>query len=360
MTSNTHAKLISAFAFVLFAAMFFSMSCTQPVLPDSRRAGGNAGQPELPSPLGSIVNGDFLMIADGRSRSGDWLQRARKDYLTAFFAAYAQESRLTSRFFPRDSQLAISGLAGGRVPLSGVYEGSGEIRGYFRRLFRTVEIRDAQLQYQLAEGDFVSSHVRILAYIPTSRAEIDLETVFVFRFGSCGFIREARMYYDTQAWTRAFGNEAGGRVYTDTRNPEDDYIVSAGETPVAELVDGLYDLFYAGEIPAVLELLSDDAAVYFKGDPATYPFAGVYRGTAEILNFVGNLAGTAVPVEVDRFMISEGDRCDMVLFEKWSVFHTGKTYQVHTVNSWQIDSEGKLLGFSNFPDSLEISLAYIQ
>ncbi len=342
-------------ACIVIAAVFIS-SCTEPFMdPDHQMEIS-----ELPPPPGSVMDMSVRTESASRTLSPDWIYQARKHYLRLFFELYSREHFLTSRFFVRGSELTITGLAGGRVPLSGEYSGGREVDRYFRQLWRELDIREVDVQYQLAENDYVSSHVQIRAEVVSTGAEIDLETVFLFRFGRSGYISEARMYYDTQAWTRAFGGNADGRLFTDIRNPDDSYEIGVNVDGVAEKVDTLYDLFYAGDIPAVFELLSDDAAVYFKGDPQSYPFAGSYEGKNEILSFVGNLGGTAEPVFVERFIVSEGNRADVILYEEWRVFSTGKIYRVHTVNSWTADAEGRLLGFSNFPDSLEIALAYIQ
>ncbi len=49
----------------------------------------------------------------------------------------------------------------------------------------------------------------------------------------------------------------------------------------------------------------------------------------------------------------------MVLFENWTVYATGKSYHVHTVNSWRVDGQGLLLGFINYPDVDEVASAYV-
>ncbi|MFW6313047.1 MAG: nuclear transport factor 2 family protein [Spirochaetota bacterium] len=278
--------------------------------------------------------------------------------MSTLFRFLEHEHRLVAAFFPWDATLTVTSYDPDRVPLAGTYSGHRSIRSYFRELFRAIDIHDLNVQYQLADDDHVSSHVRLVATVRSTGKTLDAELVYVFRFGRHGRIDECRVFYDTQVWTRAF-TPGGPEHVSDLKNPTDDHQVVPTEHDVEGLVNTVYDNFYAGNIPAVLELLSPDAEVYFKGDPATYPYAGHYTGIEGMLQFVQNLAGTAQPYNIERFYVTDGDRTDVVLFEEWTVFATGKSYHVHTVNSWRVGDDGLLLGFSNYPDSLEIEQAYI-
>jgi len=247
----------------------------------------------------------------------------------------------------------------GAVPLSGSYKGTSQVLGYFKNLFKSVDIKSLDIQYQLAQGDKVSSHIRLSAKVRSTGKRVEMELVYLFTFDSAtGGIKSARIYYDTQVWTRAF-QKGGPALLSDTRDPTDDHVIRKTSYDVEGLVRTLYDNFYAGNIPAVFASLSPSVAIYFKGDKSTYPYAGVYTGFDGALQFVQDLAGTAVPYNIVRSQVTEGDRTDVVLFEEWTVFATGKSYHVNTVNSWKVDKNGFLLGFSNFPDSLEIAQAYV-
>jgi ketosteroid isomerase-like protein len=312
----------------------------------------------VPDPPQLSTEGDTQAESRGGIRGRDWLGQARKRYLALFFAFVKYEIPLAAYFFPQDAQLDITSYDPSRVPLAGSYTGTQEVLGYFKRLYREFDINNLEIQYQLAEENYVSSHIRLQGSFQKSGRPVDMELVFLFKFADSGFIESSRMYYDTQVWTRGYQNP-GNTVISDTKDPTEDHRIRQTSFDVKDLVGKVYDSFYAGDVPGVFELLSPDAAVYFKGDQSTYPYAGVYQGSQEILEFIQNLAGTAQPYNIEMFQVSEGDRTDVVLFEEWTVFATGKSYHVHTVNSWKVGSDGLLLGFSNFPDSLEIEQAYI-
>ncbi|KGE73891.1 nuclear transport factor 2 family protein [Spirochaeta lutea] len=292
------------------------------------------------------------------NHTGTWLGAARKYYLELFFAFLEHESPLVGYFFPHYAELILTSYDPQAVPLAGTYNGRFQISEYFRQLFNTMDIHDIEVQYQLAQDPYVSSHVRLRGRFKDSGTRVDMEFVFLFQFGEEGSITKTRVYYDTQLWTRAHQTPSD-QVLQDIQHPGDDFRIRPTDYDLTGLVDQLYANFYAGDIPGVMAMLSPDAAVYFKGDQESYPYAGIYEGQENILQFIQNLAGTAQPYNIQMFQVSEGNRSDVVLFEEWTVFATGKSYHVHTVNSWDVDAQGRLGGFYNYPDSQEIAQAYI-
>lgn len=301
-------------------------------------------------------------VSDSRSltttHNASWLREARKEYLAVFFALIKHEQPVAAVFFPHNATFEVTSYDLSKVPLSGNYTGPLGVFSYLKALFKTMDIRNYTIQYQLADDTHVSSHLRLSATNRKTGKQVEMELVYVFTFGSNGRIADCRVYYDTQVWTRSFLTSSPA-VLSDLRNETDDNKILTTSYDVGNLVKVLYDNFYAGNIPAVLPMLRPDVAIYFKGDKSTYPYAGYYTGIDGALQFVMDLAGTATPYHIDRYQITEGDRTDMVLFEEWTVHATQKSYHVNTVNSWRVASDGLLMGFSNCPDSLEIAQAYV-
>ncbi|HWR72517.1 MAG TPA: nuclear transport factor 2 family protein, partial [Nitrospirota bacterium] len=241
------------------------------------------------------------------------------------------------------------------VPFAGLYSGRDEILHLFEDYFAAVRIREYHFQYRLIDGDYVSWHFRLVADVPSTGKTFDAEFTHVWQFDG-GRPVFCRSYYDTQLLVEAF--TAGGPTWLmDRQNLNDDFEVRRTPYDIQSMVKTVYDLFFTGDIPGVFALLADDVYVYFKGKDN--PQSGDYHGFSRVLQFVYNLAGTAVPYDISRFSITEGDRTDVVLFEHWMVFATGKHYYVHTVNSWRINEQGKLMGFINYPDVDEVAAAYV-
>ena len=286
------------------------------------------------------------------------LREARKEYLAIFFALIKHEQPVAAVFFPAQATFEVTSYDLTKVPLSGNYIGTQGVFTYLKALFKTMDIRNYAIQYQLADDSHVSSHLRLSATNRKTGKQVEMELVYVFTFASNGRIADCRVYYDTQVWARSF-LASSPAVLSDLRDPTDDHKILPSNYDVGTMVRVLYDNFYVGNIPAVLPMLSPNVAIYFKGDKSTYPYAGYYSGIPGALQFVQDLAGTATPYNIVRYEISEGDRTDIVLFEEWTVHATQKAYHVNTVNSWRVGADGLLLGFSNYPDSLEIAQAYV-
>jgi ketosteroid isomerase-like protein len=281
----------------------------------------------------------------------------RAEYLDQFYRHFAgQRARALVEMLPADMSWHMIGWREDVVPFAGLYSGRDRILEFFTDYLAAIVIREYRFQYRLVDGDRVSWHFRLVADVPATGKTFDAEFTHVWQFAADGTPVFCRSYYDTQLQAEAF-RIGGPTELKDRQNPSDDFRVTATPYDVQGLVTSVYDRFYAGDIQGALALLADDAAIYFKGKDN--PVSGEYHGLAGALQFVYNLAGTAAPYDIVRTYVTEGDRTDVVLFENWIVFATGKTFHVHTVNSWRVNGAGKLLGFINYPDMDDMAAAYV-
>lgn len=281
----------------------------------------------------------------------------RLEYLSHFYRHFSHERGLAAAaMLPEDMTWSMTGWRKDVIPFAGDYVGRRDIGAFFHRYFHSIRVKDYDFEYKLMDGDHVSWHFRMVAQVPSTGKTFDVEFVHIWTFAADGRPMAVRAYYDTQLMAEAF--TVGGPAYlVDRKNPTDDYVVRASAYDVQALVTTLYDNFYAGNLPAVFAMVTDAVYVYFQGKDN--PQSGEYHGFAGVQQFVMNLAGTAYPYDIQRFYVTEGDRTDVVLFEHWTVYATGKSYHVHTVNSWRVDDQGKLMGFINYPDIDEVAAAYV-
>lgn len=297
------------------------------------------------------------MPASARAGERQDAAHRRIEYLERFYRHFAAGRAIPiSEMLPDAMTWSHTGYRPDIVPFAGDYTGRERIREFFESYFAAVTIRDYQFQYKLSDGDYVTWHFKLVAVVPMTGKTFDAEFIDVWRFDAGGAPVQCRRYYDTQVEIASF-TLGGPALVADRRDPADDYRVQSTPYDVESMVRTVYDNFYAGNIGAALALVADDAAIYFKGE--SFPFAGTYIGKGEILNFVYNLAGTALPQDISRFQVTEGDRTDVVLFENWLVYSTGKAFHCHTVNSWRVNGAGLLTGFSNTPDTDEVAQAYV-
>ena len=99
---------------------------------------------------------------------------------------------------------------------------------------------------------------------------------------------------------------------------------------VAQNVDVVqqgYEAFGRGDIPAVLELLTDDV-VWTEQGPSVIPFAGTFRGREGIAEFFTLLDET---LEFEQFeprkFVGQGDTVVVVGYERSLAKQTGRTFE---------------------------------
>jgi len=75
-----------------------------------------------------------------------------------------------------------------------------------------------------------------------------------------------------------------------------------------ETLKAMYDAFATGNIPFVLETLSEDFTWTDPADPAIVPYGGMYHGRAAMMDFFQKLGGSTNTTlwQVDNY-VSDGD-----------------------------------------------------
>lgn len=120
-------------------------------------------------------------------------------------------------------------------------------------------------------------------------------------------------------------------------------------------VQGVYDAFAKGDIPAVLGFLASDIEWT---EAEGFPYGGTYNGPNAVLEGVFMRLGTewdgfaAVP---DEF-IDAGDT--VVVLGKYSGKYkaTGKSFQANFAHVWKL-REGKAIKFLQYTDTLKVQEA---
>lgn len=123
------------------------------------------------------------------------------------------------------------------------------------------------------------------------------------------------------------------------------------------VVHTVFEMFGRGDVPGLLELITDDAEWAAPG-PETVPYFGERRGREGALEFFKNLGST---VEFESFepgtLIAEGDRVVALGHERGRVRSTGKVFD----NAWALVftiREGKVAGFRCYENTAAIAEAF--
>ncbi len=93
------------------------------------------------------------------------------------------------------------------------------------------------------------------------------------------------------------------------------------------VVQQAYEAFGRGDIPAVLDLLTDDVEWTLQG-PSVIPFAGTFRGREGIVEFY-SLVGETLEFEQfePREFVAQGDVVVVVGYERSVVKQTGRRFE---------------------------------
>jgi len=117
-----------------------------------------------------------------------------------------------------------------------------------------------------------------------------------------------------------------------------------------KLVMDLYQLYLKGDIRSLVDCCKDDAE-WIERDSDAIPFAGAYRGKAQIADFFTKLADSAEAVRfTPREFIAEGDKVVVIGEATWTAKPTGRTFD----NPWVhvlIVRDGKIARFEAYNDT---------
>lgn len=125
---------------------------------------------------------------------------------------------------------------------------------------------------------------------------------------------------------------------------------STTEARNLQQVQELYAAFGRGDVPAILDQLTDDVVLYDPGPPEV-PHAGRYRGPEEVGRFFGRVAET---LEIEEFVptdfLAQADRVVVLGSLRARVKETGRAYDNEWAMVWTL-REGKVAGWQIYEDT---------
>jgi ketosteroid isomerase-like protein len=124
-----------------------------------------------------------------------------------------------------------------------------------------------------------------------------------------------------------------------------------------EIIQSGYNNFLQGNIPALVELLSDDIT-WELPKSAEVPFSGVFKGKNGVLEFFQQIAATNDFHEFNvTDFISEGDKVIALGNLRATSKTTGKTSSNKWAHFWQL-KDGKVIRHYEYADTAEIKNAF--
>ena len=128
---------------------------------------------------------------------------------------------------------------------------------------------------------------------------------------------------------------------------------------VRQNVDAIQRCYAAvgrGDIPAVLDLLTDDVQWTLQGPPAI-PFAGTRRGKAGVVEFFSLVGGTLEFHQFEpREFVAQGDSVIAIGYEHSVAKPTGRTLRQAWAHVYTL-KDGKIAAFRGFEDTAALVVA---
>ncbi len=127
-----------------------------------------------------------------------------------------------------------------------------------------------------------------------------------------------------------------------------------GERTNVDVVQETYEAVGRGDIPALLDLLTDDVEWTLQG-PSVIPFAGTRRGREEVAEFF-SLVGETLEFEQfePREFVAHSDTVVVLGFERNRIKPTGRTFEQEWAHVYAL-RDGKIAKFL----ALEDTAAYV-
>ncbi len=123
------------------------------------------------------------------------------------------------------------------------------------------------------------------------------------------------------------------------------------------VVQQAYAAFGRGDIPGVLDLLTDDVVWTLQG-PSTIPFAGTRRGREGVAEFF-SLVGETLEFEQfePREFVVQGDMVAVLGYERSLIKPTGRTLEQEWAHVYTL-RDGKIAKFRAFEDTAALVVAF--
>lgn len=124
------------------------------------------------------------------------------------------------------------------------------------------------------------------------------------------------------------------------------------------LVEEIYAAFGRGDLPTILERLSDDVRWEVAGRPSDYPMIGAWRGRLGATEFFTKLAATEniTRFEPRRFHVG----ADSVVVEGWAevaLVANGRRAAYDWIHIWDV-ARGQVTRFKEFYDTAQVAEAH--
>lgn len=124
-----------------------------------------------------------------------------------------------------------------------------------------------------------------------------------------------------------------------------------------DVVQGTYEAVGRGDIPALLDLLTDDVEWTLQG-PSVIPFAGTRHGREAVAEFFSLVGETLEFLQFEpREFVAQGDKVVVLGYERNLIKPTGRTFEQEWAHVYTL-RDGKIAKFRAFEDTAAYVVAF--
>lgn len=132
-----------------------------------------------------------------------------------------------------------------------------------------------------------------------------------------------------------------------------------GQAEAVQVVQDLYAAWRRWEIDAILALLDDEVEWHFNGRPQDIPFAGRWRGQAQMVDFLQTVALSCDVMEFGPHeIIPLGEHILSLGYERVNVRTTGRTFETDWAHLFTV-RHGKVVRLREFSDTAVMARAFL-
>ena len=121
------------------------------------------------------------------------------------------------------------------------------------------------------------------------------------------------------------------------------------------VVGKLYELFGRGDVPAIIERVSEDARWEYWDDNSAQlkgiPYLRAGRGKKGAGDFFASLAGIEIRGFAVGGLLAGGDKVCAEIVIEFTVKATGKALRDEQLHLWTLDERGQIVGFRHYLDT---------
>lgn len=128
----------------------------------------------------------------------------------------------------------------------------------------------------------------------------------------------------------------------------------------AQAVKAIYAAFEEGDVPAILDRMSESTQWGFNVSHSHVPWHTTFHGKRGVSRFFGALVEAARITKLQPISIVAGGGSEVVALVELELHlrRSGKTLQLHQVHWWSFDPDGKVARLQQFEDTAAVLAAW--